>query len=299
MKKLLHFFAISVLLFSCAENDDFAPSSTIENSRILGNDNVKLIRAEHKSRPIYENETNTDALNIRTFLVRVKNLTYEKKVYIHHEMKGLPWKDFELKYVKSEDGEDIFGLTINIPYQDDTFGNEFVVKYLVNGKTYWDNNNGENYLLEEGSYINNESQTMVQLSYAFFNSFTDIGDRECDEVPLFGEDGDIIDYDLNCYYVENLNRQFQLEVFVNSQIQSEIDSTKVVYTYDNWKTTHIYPVKYGNSFFNIIEYGPEIESVEFAIVTKINGIEYWDNNNGKNYKLSINENYSIIPYSWE
>jgi hypothetical protein len=91
-----------------------------------------------------------------TGLVRVLNIAYEKHVFIH--MTTNEWKtvnNIKCVYLKSKGCFDYF--TFNILLLDKYFNIyllpniltiRFVVGYQVNGNTFWDNNQNENYFVE-------------------------------------------------------------------------------------------------------------------------------------------------------
>ena len=75
--------------------------------------------------------------------IKVLNKAYDKDVTVHYtlgELNGV-WEDAKATYVASLDNNyDIFKVELG------GFGGlEYAIKYTVNGQTYWDNNNGNNY----------------------------------------------------------------------------------------------------------------------------------------------------------
>ena len=75
--------------------------------------------------------------------IKVLNKAYEKNVTVHWKGGDTfgTWYDKEATYVTSLDNNyDIFKVQLS-PHG----GIEFAIKYTVNGQTYWDNNNGNNY----------------------------------------------------------------------------------------------------------------------------------------------------------
>ena len=79
--------------------------------------------------------------------VQVQNIAYSKEVFIVYSVDGGEWNKSSFgKYEQSnEDGTEIW--TIYLPYIFPTdLSVEFAVGYTVDGETYWDNNNGVNYI---------------------------------------------------------------------------------------------------------------------------------------------------------
>lgn len=83
--------------------------------------------------------------------VKVRNISFEKAVKIRCTFDG--WEkheDISAKYVNNQNGSfspyDTFSFQVNVPPNHDPKKSvEFVVCYEVDGKEYWDNNDGENY----------------------------------------------------------------------------------------------------------------------------------------------------------
>jgi hypothetical protein len=71
--------------------------------------------------------------------VKVKNIAFSKDVAIHYTPFGTTWKDSPLSFSSHFGDYDIFGGTVNEQVS------EFVIRYSVDGSTYYDNNSGQNY----------------------------------------------------------------------------------------------------------------------------------------------------------
>jgi len=71
--------------------------------------------------------------------VHVKNIAFAKLVQVHYLGWDGSWHDSSLNFVGAFGNFDVFGggNVINT--------NEFVIRYVVGGIEYWDNNNGQNY----------------------------------------------------------------------------------------------------------------------------------------------------------
>lgn len=78
--------------------------------------------------------------------VKIKNMAYDKKVYIHCRMLGSDeWMDVECSYSLSLDNGYEVWYADPVWYYPTYTGIQFAVKYEVNGQIYWDNNNGNDY----------------------------------------------------------------------------------------------------------------------------------------------------------
>ena len=158
-------------------------------------------------------------------------------------------------------------------------GDQFAIEYIVNGQTYWDNNGGNNY------FINNSD-------------------------GMFLQDGLNVSLDTYTTYLQNYSYSpsptsfFSVVVDVRNIGYSK--NVTMVYTTDNWKTTktaalsfaQYYAIGDGVSLVNPNRFGIErwtnymnvdstVKTIQLAISYKVNGVEYWDNNYGKNYQIQL------------
>jgi len=153
-----------------------------------------------------------------------------------------------------------------------------VVRYEVNGQKYWDNNGNKNYKMGnlEGTYLRPDLNICVDTqSSTIYNQYSDIANNFSVYVD-----------------VRNLNPSKQVTL---------------VYTTDNWRTAkkaslgyvQWYTVGARQWLTSPNSYGMErwgtnlsipasVNAVQYAVVYKVNGIEYWDNNFGKNYTATKN-----------
>ncbi len=209
------------------------------------------------------------------FVVRVKNISYAKQVFIHHLMADGTWYDMPLTYSHpSGNGYETWTAYVSSSYGLNDFGSQFAVKYVVNGQTYWDNNNGANYTLD-----------------------ADMG-------PLLGRSINVSAYRPYVYSLitsSNTNHYLYGSVDVrNLGYDKQVD---IIYTTDNWQTTKVAAASYSgpyvyygySSFVNPNKYGIErwnfkteigaSDTVTFAVSYRVNGVTYWDNNEGLNYTV--------------
>lgn len=83
-------------------------------------------------------------VNNTQITVKVKNIAFAKDVALHYLQSDGTWVERALTRQKSFDGYDVFALS------DNTFIiTQFVIRYTVDGQTFWDNNDGANYDIDE------------------------------------------------------------------------------------------------------------------------------------------------------
>jgi hypothetical protein len=73
--------------------------------------------------------------------VKVKNIALSKSVTVHYTADNNTWKDFPLAFSLHFQDYDIFNGEVNEQVS------QFVIRYTVNGETFFDNNSSKNYLL--------------------------------------------------------------------------------------------------------------------------------------------------------
>jgi hypothetical protein len=216
----------------------------------------------------------------RTFRIVVQNLAYNKKVSVHHERIGQGWEDLAASYVgPAGNGNEIWEAKImwNAMTGPSTcpYGTHFVLKYEVNGKTYWDNNGAQNYDLAEHSG------------------------------PMFGAGLNVIVRSATRYERTYGNPGTTLYGTLNVRNLAYHKALNVIYTTDSWKSAQVVPASfvsfYGPAYATPImapnAYGIEpwswsvdlpfsVSVLEFVIAYDVNGTTYWDNNFGQNYRLT-------------
>ena len=84
-------------------------------------------------------------VNNTKITAKVKNIAFAKDVAIHYTQSDGAWVERPLAWHKNYFDYDLFALT------DNSFiTTEFVIRYTVNGETFWDNNGGGNYHVDSG-----------------------------------------------------------------------------------------------------------------------------------------------------
>ncbi|HBD94297.1 MAG TPA: endonuclease [Spirochaetia bacterium] len=267
---LLTVISCSDAAFETAYQED-ASSINKEQSIVSTAAMVELVKAYTSASSYHGSGGNT-----RSFIIKVKNAGFEKQVVIHHSINTLgPWVDLTADYVgPAETGYEIWALNDyrSFSYADEILGKEFVVKYVVNGQTYWDNNAGKNYSMGylDGTYLN-PNLNVLQAGASFYGVGT--------SPSTFYVNADVRNIGYN-------------------------KTVKVVYSFDNWATTYTENLKFADFYqvgysqfvespnvHNIerwrksITVPADVENLEYAIAYDVNGSTQWDNNYGNNYKM--------------
>lgn len=215
----------------------------------------------------------------RTVRVKVANLAFEKELYIFAEMEDGSWSELNpsgtAQYVgPAEDGYEIFDISASwtVYYGATAWADELVIKYVVDGQTYWDNNGGANYSAEAHSGYQIFDTDVLVANTPWWSSYS------------------------NAFYGN-----------INVRNLSYDKDVEIVYTFNNWETTFVasatYNRNYGISYaspisspnqhgienwsFNVqIPEGYGAEDVQFAVAyTPADGVTRWDNNYGNNYTV--------------
>jgi len=294
MKKVLSICVLAVSLFSCKKElvvNEAIPlngktKSKSATSRLAANEKIKLLKsgtlAAYYSRS-YTRE--------KTFYVELANLAYNKQVFVYHKMSDGSWRDFPLAYIKPADsGAEVWGWELNYGvgtpaaqnFASVGFADEFVLKYIVNGQTYWDNNTGKNYNISspyntDGLFMQNgvnvsadTYKTYLRLSPAPNNHFVQV-------------EADI----RNLAYNKQVTFVYTTNKWITVQYQSLNYANTYAYGGDNLiANSGLKNFEKWTVGFSIPQ-GQGPTSMQYAISYKVNGVEYWDNNYGRNYTIAI------------
>lgn len=212
--------------------------------------------------------------NVR-FEANVANLAFAKQVYAHVLRRDGVWIDVPLQFKRSlannrEIWEGVFS-----PPMNSTYDIRYVLKYQVNGQTYWDNNNGLDHFIQRDS-----------------------GTRLAAGLNV---------YDANYRTTVNLGvGGSYLRSWVTLRNLAMAKIVRVHYSTDNWASKNIAygtynpnfwagwysvapnPNRYGFEEWNYeLNVGPTATSVQYAIEYVVNGQTYWDNNYGRNYRTNL------------
>ena len=251
-KKLLSVMFCFMLVFSISNTKVHAESN-----------NVQLYFA--KIVPNYGNGGLIETY-YATGSICVKNIGSNKTVKVHYTYDGYNWLDSDAYYEKTlNDGTELFKFeTPAFPYVYDhqiEYNCKFAIKYEVDGETYWDNNDGNDYFVQ---YSTMDYNAPYVLSKSVVTLHDCINNGNC----IWGN-----------IILKNL--AYEKEVFVR-------------YTTDNWETYNEVPARHIIRLDNGLEewvYSTTKSGTpflhgshgEFAICYKANGVTYWDNNFGENY----------------
>lgn len=183
------------------------------------------------------------------------NSASNKKVYIHHNTYEKGWIDTEASFYKKADAN----TEIWRAYICNTQGTDFVVKYVGDGVTYWDNNNGNDYHVEDNLLGTSAAVRALPLRYISSNT----------------------------YYVQATLKNLAYNKTV-----------KAVYTNNNWATSNTVNLSYlsSNTAANTERWTANIpvtnrDGFQYYITYTVNGRTYVDNNWGSNYDISYYRAY--------
>lgn len=204
--------------------------------------------------------------------IRVKNLSRSKQVFVRYlldDPQGEGWQDEAAIYregpLSGSEFETWYVPRVPLPQGSQTI--EFALGYKVNGMTYWDNNQGENYHGIKGLKVMGAGR-YVQL----------------DSLSWYHEDPD-----------SPLNRSFLRGYVLTRPIGPNPGVVRVGFSTDQWKAEHrklAASYHYRNvAGYNVwvfeIENNPDLipalDELEFYLEYEYNGEYYWDNNQGQNY----------------
>lgn len=199
------------------------------------------------------------------FTLVVKNLAYEKQVAIHLRDVSGQWVDLAASYAgPAEAGHELWKVSHTFPTTVPTRDLEFVAKYTVNGQTYWDNNNGQNYFLGK-----NDGPLLKDVNVLVSSAF--------------------------------LRADGTLDVAVDVRNLAYTKTVTVVYTTNGGQTWHSAAASYvpGYTYGYAYITSPNAQGIErwsvstnigaqsvlFGVRYDVNGTYYWDTNFGPNYTL--------------
>lgn len=210
---------------------------------------------------IYAKAENTYPGIGATGYIEVENIDYNKNVTVHYSFNGTDWYDCAAEYYKPTWGnyEAWKFETPGISYgYRGSVTVQFAIKYEINGETYWDNNNGQNYSVAAG--------------YDTTNRFD------------FGVGG-IANFYANRYN-NTINGTLELK---NLGYEKDV---KVIYTTDNWATSDEVNAEYfytfeKNDYVELWNYTipTSASDVQYKLSYTVNGVTYIDDNFGDYYTV--------------
>ncbi len=187
-----------------------------------------------------------------SFKIVVQNLAFVKQVSIWARVSSF-WKDINASYVASLPG----GLELwSAPASNSE--SAFVAKYVVNGTTYWENNDGWDYLFPQA-----------------FDEFVVLAGRHYPVVLGTASLG---------------GGTLHVDVGVQNLAYAKV--VGIVFTTNDWATVQVALGSYSSTMKSGLEVwhlttpvGAAVE-VKFAIFYQVLGTEIWDNNFWRNYRVT-------------
>lgn len=189
-------------------------------------------------------------------------------VTVHYTYDGVNWQDVNASLYKDSDGHHVYLFSTSPKSASFSYYYKnyvrFAIRYEKDGQVYWNNNNGQDFILQSSNIAPNHPYYLGKNALLATNS-------RLNTVSSNGTNfaGNIV--------LKNL--AYDKEVFVR-------------YTTDHWQTYYDLPAYYvsnyndGNEVWSYEKvFTNEVNAVEFAVCYKVNGITYWDNNFGRNYKV--------------
>ncbi len=206
--------------------------------------------------------------------IEIAKVAYNKQVIVRYNVAGTStWIDVPATYVKDHYNKEVWKFEINnIAFNQNAVGIRFAVKYTVNGQTYWDNNNGQDYRL---SY-----------SDATYEDLTDV---------VFGKSQLMINHGESYIYRDGAYPSV-LFGWVRVRNVGAPKTLTLIYTTDGWNTTQTTPLfYYDNSPDGSIEswkfftenVSSQTTQFDYAVSMTVNGYTTWDNNFQQNYQQYV------------
>ena len=185
--------------------------------------------------------------------IQTKDNAANQQVYVHYNyLKGQAWKDSKAEYVKTlSDGSKIWKAYIT------SYNTEYAIKYVANGVTYWDNNNGKNYAEER---IGAAEITANRAGYPYFPN-----------------------YQITAT-LKNLAYQKNVKVRYTANSWKTYKEVSMKYYRTNSDGTELWTA-------SIPDYIKDYSGFQYCISYTVNGRTYWANNFGENYDTS----YRVYP----
>jgi len=193
--------------------------------------------------------------------VEVKNIAYAKEVWIWYNTGVGGWKTAKATYdAQLGNNKETWDFSVSLGFISPA-NVQLAIQYKVNGIAYWDNNSNQNYTLGTPAAFNVLKTVNVFPTNTVFAMFD----------KLHGE-----------VVVKNI--AFQKQV-------------KVVYTLDNWATTNEKLLTFKAVDGSLAEtwefttdiplfFSDALPTIEYALSYTVAGVTYWDNNHGRNYKVT-------------
>jgi hypothetical protein len=210
-------------------------------------------------------------VNSTTFSTKVQNIAFEKDVAVHYREAGGTWAEKALAWQKAFGAYDLFALS------DNTFvTTEFVLRYSVARQTFWDNNDGANYRVDEIGPNTVGGQVVLKIATARRGSQAGGGFV----FTTSWVEGEIL--------VNNLSFHKQVGIRLSSNSWASFADTLA-------SLSGVVPVAEGLSGVEVWKFKtPELNldesTPEFTFAVFYNDLDtgqwFWDNDFGQDYRLS-------------
>lgn len=203
--------------------------------------------------------------------VKVKNIALSKSVTVHYTTDNNSWKDFPLSFSLHFQDYDIFNGEVNEQLS------QFVIRYFVNGETFFDNNSGKNYHISSTSAVIGKN-VILNLATA------KIGHQSGGGFVFITSwlEGEIL--------VQNLS--FAKEVGVRMSVDGGITWNDINGIYAGAMTSDGKIIGLAAEVWKFkspeLNYDHSSAEFRFAVFYRNldNGDVFWDNNFGQDYKIS-------------
>lgn len=183
--------------------------------------------------------------------VQTKDNAQKQEVTVHYNyLKGHEWNDAKAEFVKTlNDGSKLWKAYIS------SYNTEYAIKYVGDGNTIWDNNNGKNYTTEK---LGTAPITVNRTGYPY--------------MPAYKVSATLQNYayekDVKVRYTTDGWKSFK-DVALNYE---ETNSNGT----ENWGVTIAAGSSYG--------YNPDFQ---YCVYYNVNGQTFWANNFDNNYDASF------------
>ena len=177
--------------------------------------------------------------------IAVKKTDGQKNVVVHYTLDGVNWQDLSSNFEKVDPNDqqyEVWKFDLTIPKVPLTFS----IRYDVNGQTYWDNNNGNNY------HASAEEPVVLSKSTLKAGEFSQ----------------------KNIIFLKNLgyDKNVTIHYTTNGWLSTQSVQSKYISTDGNNVEEWTIP--------SSIPYG---QNVQYYVSYTVNGVTYFDNNFGANY----------------
>ncbi|MBW7476807.1 Ig-like domain-containing protein [Paenibacillus oenotherae] len=194
--------------------------------------------------------------------IEVDNIGYQKEVYVHYTTGNGQWYDIPASYAGKTEAN-LEGWVFNAIVSDTNNPIRFAIKYNVNGQTYWDNNNNQDYQIGGSAPDRVLAKSFLSLDTADFGSANAFSGR---------------------IYLKNITHHKKVTIR---------------YTTDNWASYKEKDAVYGSPLpksnnslefwdFNV-DVAPNVREVRYIIAYVANGVTYWDNNYKRDHVVTAKQ----------